>query len=82
MKLNQYFWVSQKGKGSSKNSAKDSRNHHSGRKWYFAKKKDGRVHTLYAHNKSPIQAQDCTDPGSVVIKFTDVASKFKVCMFC
>ena len=73
----------QGGKGSSKNSAKDSRNHHSGRKRYFAKKKDGGVHTLYAHNKLPIQAQDGTDPGSVVqIKSTDVASKIKVGMFC
>jgi len=73
----------QGGKGSSKNNSKDSRKHHSGRKLYFAKKKDGEVHTLYAHNKSPIQAQDGTDPGSVVqIKSTDVASKINVCMFC
>ena len=69
-------------KGSSKNILRDSRKQHAGRKWYFAKERNGEVCTLYAHNKSPIQIQDGTDPGSVVqIKCTDYSCKIKVCMF-
>lgn len=72
----------QGGKGSSKSISRDSRKQHSGRKWYFAKERNGEVRTLYAHNKSPMQAQDGTDPGSVVqIKSTDYSGKIKVCMF-
>lgn len=72
----------QGGKGSIKAFREIAEN---SRKWYFAKEKNGEVRTLYAHNKSPIQTQDSTYPGSVAqIKctdYSDYSGKIKVCMF-
>ena len=81
-KISSYYGEWTRRKGVIKNILRHSREQHAGRKWYFAKEKNREVRTLYAHNKSPIQAKDGTDPGSVVhIKCTDYSSKIKVCMF-